>query len=307
MGRRRTEREQIRKLKKGYYHMSTDGWQEGLLFYTTAQFAYGMIVLGLLTLFFDVKIHSLTLMPNHIHILLSGTGSACLDAFDYFKKKLSAKLVKDGYPPLPEDYWFKLVPVESPEQLMNAFIYIDRNPYEKEMCLPGCYPWSSSYLHHSFLGPMITGRRADTMNAHELAKLTGTRKPVPGHWQFHPVLGLLPSSFIDDRPFKRSFKRPKEYGVRLMKDYEAIVKVAKSLDETPEYSPEEVRDIINRLLQSRYSGRQMHYLSNDEKGRLAVLLATDYLMPVELIAKHIGLSEHIVRQFLRAKDYGKPK
>jgi len=307
MQRRRTEREHIRNMKKGYYHMSTDGWQEGLLFHTTAQFAYGMTLIGLLLLFFDVKVYSFTLMPNHIHVLLSGTGGACLDAFDYLKNKLSAKLVKDGYPPLPEDYWFQLVAVETPEQMMNNYIYIDRNAYEKGISLPCCYPWCSSYLQHSALGPMITGRRADTMKASELIRLTGTRASIPGHWQFHPVLGLLPSSFIDDRLFKKLFKSPKEYGVRLMKDYEAFAKVAKSLNETCEFSIEESRDLLRQLLQTHFSGKQQSQLSNDERGRLAVILVTKYNMDISTTAPTLGLSEHIVSQFLRAKDYGKQR
>lgn len=304
MKRRRTQREYIRNMKKGYYHMSTDGWQEGLLFHTTAQFAYGMILMGLLTLFFDVRIYSLTLMPNHIHLLLSGTGSTCLGAFDYIKKKLSARLVKDGYPPLPDDYWFKLVPVETPEQMMNNYIYIDRNAYEKGICLPCCYPWCSTYLQHSALGPMITGRRAQTMTARELERLTGTRHPIPGHWQFHPVLGLLPSSFVDDRLFKKLFKTPKDYGVRLMKDYEAFAKVSKSLGETMEYGIDEARDLLMQLIHGHYSGRQLNLLTNEEKGQLAIMLVTKYNMSRNMSAHVLGMSEHIVNQFLRAKDYG---
>lgn len=307
MKRRRTQRETIRNMKKGYYHMSTDGWQDGLLFHTTAQYAYGMIVIGLLTLFYDVRIYSFTLMPNHIHLLLSGTGGTCLDAFDYIKKKLSARLVKDGYPLLPDDYWFQLVAVETPEQMMNNYIYIDRNAYEKGMCLPNGYPWSSSYLQHSLLGQMLTGRRADTMKVSELIRITGTRAHIPAHWQFHPVLGLLPSSFIDNRLFKKLFKSPKEYGIRLMKDYEAFAKIAKSLNENSEFSIEESRDLLRQLLQTHFPGKQQSQLSNDDKGRLAVILVTRYNMDISTTASTLGLSEHLVRQFLRAKDYGKQR
>ncbi len=72
----------------GYYHFCTDGLLSGKLFYNDAQFAYGMILIGLLTLQFNLKIYGFVLMSNHIHIILSGTGDECVKAFDYLRKKL---------------------------------------------------------------------------------------------------------------------------------------------------------------------------------------------------------------------------
>lgn len=276
MNRRRKERADCRSLKKGYYHLSTDGRWEGSLFYTKEQYAYGMCLIGILTLLFDIRIYSFTLMSNHVHIILSGTGSACLDAFDYLRRKISARLVKDGYPPLPEDYWFKLVPVDDPEQMKRDFIYVDRNPYEKHICVPGGYPWG-----------------------------TGTRMSFPEHWQFHPQYGLLPASFIDNSLFTKLFRVPKEYLTNLVKDYESAVQVARSLDESPEYSEEETRDIVEKLLQKYYANSSLSKLSPDKKGRLAVILKKEYDMPESIIAHSLGFSEHLVFQFLRSKDYGK--
>ena len=90
VNRNRKEREQYSELKYGYYHLSTDGWKDGFLFHSRPQYAFGMTVIGLLTLMFKVKVYAFTLMPNHVHIILSGTGADCLKAFDYLKLKLSA-------------------------------------------------------------------------------------------------------------------------------------------------------------------------------------------------------------------------
>ncbi len=305
MNRRRKERADCRSLKKGYYHLSTDGRWEGSLFYTKEQYAYGMCLIGILTLLFDIRIYSFTLMSNHVHIILSGTGSACLDAFDYLRRKISARLVKDGYPPLPEDYWFKLVPVDDPEQMKRDFIYVDRNPYEKHICVPGGYPWGTGYLHYSFVGDMLIGDRAGTLSGRELERRTGTRMSFPEHWQFHPQYGLLPASFIDNSLFTKLFRVPKEYLTNLVKDYESAVQVARSLDESPEYSEEETRDIVETLLQKYYANSSLSKLSPDKKGRLAVILKKEYDMPESIIAHSLGFSEHLVFQFLRSKDYGK--
>lgn len=305
MARRRKERQEISNLKKGYYHLSTDGWKEGYLFHTKEQYAYAMTVIGLLVLQFDIVIYSFSLMPNHIHILLSGNGEACLKAFDYLRNKLSARLQKDGYPPIPDDYWFKLTPVEDQEQMKNNFIYVDRNAYELQICVPTGYAWSSSYLHYSQLGAIIKGRRADTFSKRELETLTGSRTAIPPHWEFHPTLGLLPSSFIDNKLFLRLFNNPKDYESRLVKDYEAFVKIGKLLDETPQFSEGEINDIVEQLVLNLYPGRRIKQLSNDEKGRLSIILMKNYAFTAETIASALKVSEHIVNQWLRAKDYGK--
>ena len=304
MPRRRKEREEYRRWKKGYYHMSTDGWEDGLLFPTTSHYAYGTIVLGLITLLFDVKIHSFSLMPNHVHLILSGTGAACLDTFDYLRQKLSARLVKDGYPPVPEDYWFKLVPVEDEQQMKKVFIYVDRNAYEKQVSVPCGYPWSAGPLHHSFMGMVLQGQRADTFSKRQLIEITGTVKPIPSHWELHPQFGLLPRSFVDNRLFLRLFKSPKEYESRLVKDYEAFVQIAQSLGETLDYSEEDYAIIVHQLLLGQFSGRGLRELTNEEKGNLVVMLMKRYAMSAEQISQALNMSVHLVRQFLRAKDYG---
>ena len=299
--RRRKERDEYRSWPNGYYHLSTDGWKEGRLFHNKGQYAYGMIVLGLLTLLFEVKIYSFSLMPNHVHIILSGTGGAILKAFDYIRKKISARQIKDGFPPIPEDYWFKLVPIEDEEQMRRNFIYVDRNPHEKQICVPAGYPWGSNSLHFSLYGTLIKGRRADTFSKRELIKLARTEKPIPSDWEFHPELGLLPASFVDNRLFYKLFKSPKEYESRLVKDYEAFVQVARTLEEELDYSLEDYTVIVNQQL----GGRRLYQLSPDEKGRLVVQLANRYDMNAEQIASALKMSLHLVQQFLHAKDYGR--
>ena len=108
------KRDEYKDLPKGYYHLSTDGRWGGIIFHTPELFAYGMVLMGLVTLQFPIEIYAFTLMDNHIHIVLSGTGSTCRELFHYLVRKLNTKLRTAGYPELPEDYGFKLVPIDSP-------------------------------------------------------------------------------------------------------------------------------------------------------------------------------------------------
>ena len=298
------ERKRYQDWGKGYYHLSSDGWHNGKLFHTPAQFAYGMILMGLLTLRFKVVIYDFALMDNHIHILLSGTGAECVRAFDYYRMKLSARLVKNGCPPLPEDYGFKLTPITDKEQMRIAFMYVDRNPLERGLCLPGGYPWGAAWMHCSQMTEYWHGQAAGTISVRDLIRMTGSRTPIPATWEFHPKLGLLPSSYINNTLFNRMFPSPKDYQTRLVKDYEAFVKVGRMINEQIEFSRNEMLDIVSQLAQEMFPGKRRSALSNDEKGRLCVALEDRFGFSSAHIADVLTMSEYVVKQFLASKDYG---
>ena len=155
------------------------------------------------------------------------------------------------------------------------------------------------------MGKYLHGERADQMSKRKKEALLGSRISIPPTWEFHPELGLLPGCFLDMSLFKRLFSSPKDYATHLIKDYEAFVKLGRSLEETVVFSREEVKDIISRLMQSTFPGRRAGSLSNDEKGRLCVILNKQFDMPSEQIADSLGLPVYLVNQFLYAKDYGK--
>lgn len=304
MTQNQKDKKEYKSWKKNYYHLSSDGWKEGLLFNTTEQYANGMTLMGVITLRFDIKVYAFSLMPNHFHILTSGNGAAISDAFAYLKRKLNQRLQEDGFPLLERNYGFKLVPVKDPEQMKTNFIYIDRNAYERQYCVPGGYPWSSCRLQFSRLDDFSEGVCAESISKRKLEELIGTRLPIPGQWRFHPVYGLLPSSFVDTSLFHRLFSGPKEYLTRLVKDYEAYVKIARELDETPVFSKEEADEMARTILRERFPGKAFAMLTHDEKGILAVSMAKQYSLPATLIAEALRLSERTVLQLLRAKDYG---
>lgn len=297
-------RNEYRSWKKGYYHLSSDGWADGQLFYTAAQYAYGMILMGLLALRFTLTIYSFTLMPNHIHILMSGNGDACVEAFEYFKRKLSARLKADGYPPLPADYGFKLTPIEDEGQMRLAFLYLDRNAYEKNLSVPGGYPWGCAYYHHSQLGMLFQGTKASELSQRNLIRITGSKASIPSEWVFHPLLGLLPDSYINNRLFHKLFPSPKDYESRLVKEYEAFAKLGQAIGETQEYSNAELKDIANTCSRSQFAGKAVFDLSHEEKCRLCSHLHKTYVLNTAQLSYALALREHLVRQILASKEYG---
>jgi len=299
------KREEYTNDPKGYYHLATDGKWNGTIFHTPSQFAYGMIVVGLITKIYAIEVYAFTLMDNHIHILLSGTGRACRDAFYYMVRKLNLMLKKDDFPELPEDYGFKLVSINSLDQLRNNYIYLDRNPYEKGWCVPSAYPWGTAFIHYSYYEELFVWKKAGEMSKRELERITGSRAPIPANWEFNPTLGLNPASFVQKSKFRQLFPTIKAYQSRLIKDYEAFVQVADSLGEEISFSAEDVDCITTQLLRDVFPGKEVRELQNDEKGRLAVIMVQRYQMSTRMVSDALVMPEYLVKQFIHSKDYGK--
>lgn len=303
----RKRRDEYRAKGKGYYHFCTDGLKIGKLFYTPEQFAYGMILIGLLTLKFNIKVYAFVLMPNHIHIILSGTGEYCVKAFDYIRFKISARLKADGYDPLPEDYDFVLLDIKDLNQMKSEIVYVIRNPLEKNYSTPDGYLWGSGWIWHSTLTPCIKGDKASTLSVRRTAKLTTTNDSFPPDWEFHPAIGLLPCSFVDTTMMSRLFPTAKDYISALVKDYESYVRTARELNEEIEFTDTEIKDIVNQVLQDSFNGTGLWTLSQDEKCRLAVILNDRFNLTPEQISHAIYLGSRIIRQVLSSKDYSAQK
>ena len=77
----------------GYYHFCTDGWKAGNIFNTVGQYAYGMILIGLITLLYGVKVYEFILMPNHIHMIIRKTdGKSIMNDVRTFKTLVTKQI-----------------------------------------------------------------------------------------------------------------------------------------------------------------------------------------------------------------------
>ena len=298
----RKEREEYRALEKGYFHFCTDGLKDDNIFNNAAQFAFGMILMGLISILFPIRIYAFTLMPNHIHIIFSGTGASCLQAFDYMKRKLSARLKRDGFPPLPDDYWFKLTTISSPEQMKQEIIYVLRNPLEKGVAIVGGYLWSSGWLYYSGISNLVDTAVVRKPTTRQLRKLLGGDESVPDDWRFHPYLGLHPACFVDTSLVLKLFPEAKDLQTALVKDYEVYFQIASRLGEICEFSKAEQESIVAQTLQKRFNGRTLNSLPEEDKGKLAVILGREFGFTSYQISTSIFMKEKVARQLLASKE-----
>ena len=163
MKERSKRRTKYRTWKKGYYHLCTDG-KRGVICYDEAEYAHLVNVIAVLDRKFSVKVHFYEVMRSHVHLLLSGRGTDCVDAFDYLKYRASRRLCEDGHPPLPKDYDFKLIPIEDEDQMRRNIVYMARNAFEVQEVVPGGYLWGSSMLAYSRLPRLFENVRAGDLS-----------------------------------------------------------------------------------------------------------------------------------------------
>lgn len=295
-------RAEIRAREKGDYHFCTDGLKGAKLFNSVAEYAFGMILLGLICIRYSITIYAFSLMPNHIHIILNGTGDACLQAFDFLKRRFTARLKKDGYPPLPEDYWFKLVPIETPEQMKSEILYVLRNALEAELGMAEGYVWSSGWLYYSDFLEILKQQPAPPMTLKGRNKWTGGEDEIPESWHFHSYLGLLPDAFVDTSLVLKLFPAPKDLQTALVKDYETFFQIAGRLGEMVSFNKAETEGIVSQTLQKRFEGRRLRELTDTEKGKLAIILNREFGLSSYQISTSIYVREVTVRQLLGSKE-----
>lgn len=304
MDNRQKKRREYRAMPHGYYHLCTDGWSNGKLFRTQEEYAMGMTAIALAVVKFGIKVYAFVLMPNHIHLLLSASGSVCVDIFDFLVRRINKQLVADGFPTLPETYDFKLVPIPDKKSFVSHFIYIVRNTYEKGICIPGGYPWGSDALYFSQWGELIRGTRIDALSKREKIRRLKSEIELPGHWEFNAELGVLPRSFVSTQKVRELIPSVKAYLTRLIKDYESMIHVSRVLEETITFAKDEIDDIASQTAKYLYPDCPMKELSVEDKCKLAVQICKEYGFLPKDIAGALRLPERVVAQALRSKDYG---
>ena len=303
MKERSKRRAKYRTWKKGYYHLCTDG-KRGILCYDDAEYAHLVNVLAVLDRKFPVKVHFYEVMRSHVHLLLSGRGTDCVDAFDYLKYRASRRLREDGHPSLPKDYDFKLIPIEDEDQMRRNIVYMARNAFEVKDVVPGGYLWGSSMLAYSQMPRLFETVRAGDLSQRRLWKILGTRISIPDDYLIHIPTGMvLPQSFVDTKVFYKVFPTARQYQTALVKDFEGYVMVADQLGEEICFTQEEADWIIEQTLRNDYQGVSPGKLTTDERFRLAATLQKKYRLTVEQLATGLSLPVRTLAQALRSKQY----
>lgn len=300
MDERMKRRKEYRTWKKGYYHLCTDGWKDGLLFHDEGEYVNAVNSISLLDLKFPVKVHCYEVMRGHLHLILSGRGTHCVDSFDYLKLRVGRRLLKDGKPPLPRDYDFRLIPIENEEQMRDNLVYLAMNAPKVMDVLPGGYLWGSALMFYSELPRLFETIRAGELSDRTLERMLGTHLTIPPDRLIQPALGMvLPQSFVDADVFYKVFPTAREYLIKLVKDYEAYTRVAVQIGEDVAFSLEEALDIVQQELNR--ANLSLESMSADKRCDFAVQMNQMYQLKARFLSRALLVPERVIAQKLYAE------
>ena len=224
------KRETYRSWGKGYYHLSTDGLSGRDIFADASDYATGNILLGLISVQFNIKIYAYSLMPNHIHLALSGTGADCIQAFDFLKRKLSAMMKRSGREQLQAADGFNLEPGDTADKMKTEIIYILRNALEKGLGMVGSYLWDSGWMYYSKGWQALLGFDFSfKLSKRELARRIGGWEDILESWQCHLYQGLIPYSVVDTSLVHELFPSPNDLQTAMVKEFETPFLIALSM------------------------------------------------------------------------------
>ena len=299
MDKRQKRRAEYKTWKKGYYHLCTDG-KKGIICHTEAEYVYLVNTISLLNLLFPVTVHVYEVMRSHLHLLISGKGAACVAAFDYIRRRINKRLREDGYPPLPADYDFRLIPIEDENQMRNNAIYIARNASQVMHIRPGSYLFGSTVVLYADAFRLFETVRAGDLSVRTLRKMFNTMLSIPPDRPIHPGLGMaLPQGFVDMGVLYKIFPSATEFETRLVKDYEAFVEIADKVGEEIVFTVEEARNMVDMELMK--AGRLLTNLSSEEKCQLAIALNRRFRLDALTLSRVLYIPARIISQALKGK------
>lgn len=287
----------------GYYHLVVESFEKGQMFNNDLQFAAGMNTVALAQFVYEVVILVFDLMVNHAHFLVRCTGAAAVDFFISFKKRVNSELVADGYPPLPDDLGFKLLPIDvnDPYHLKDVAVYIPRNPYKASSRItPSGYIWSSNYLIFSDIIKLIQKMPLKEFSASKLRKTLKSKTVLPGDYLFNENLGIiLPESYVATDEVEKIIGSSWNYCDRIVRNMDAYVRIAEKISDRIFINDNELGTIIYSICKNKYGVKSYLELGLSDRCSLAVRLAKDYHIEPKRICRKLSIERSVLEDLLR--------
>lgn len=291
--------------KKWYYHLTLDSLGERNLLNSLDQCVNAMNVIAIGQFLYDVDVVQFDWMRNHGHLVLYATGLQCCELFAYIKKRINSKLVEDGYPPLPSDWYMNLRKLETITDLINAVTYSGRNSFDaRGDILPSGYLWSSNYLLFSDINMLFEYRTLSEVSLTEARRLLGSRVILPSDYKISRLGYILPESYIMRTPDGKMtkaqslYKDSKDYAYRMFRDFNTYRRMAADIGESWSPSGGDVDSLIDSLLNYGYGVGGVGDLPMDKRYELATRLSFAYGVEAEAVAEKLKVSQAAVSKMV---------
>ena len=279
MSERQIERmqEQLFREKGLYYHLHTTPLENGLIFQNEEERKIAINFIGIIAKEIHIDILAFALMSNHFHFIFRGEKVDGIEFFRRLKKRLSYYLARRGRPCVLATVEPKTQDITTLAQLRNEIAYVIRNPSVVVVDVnPLAYPWCSGYLCFNPFLSQLESKPVDALTYRERRSITRSSDAY-----LDPELrvrdGMIaPESFVNYKLVEQLFPHSRKYTWWVFKNVEAQVEVARSLDEHPNLSDDELYMVTMRLCENQFNKKGVKELTEQERRKLAVTLKNDW-------------------------------
>lgn len=287
---------EYRQWSRWYYHLTFDSIEDGQLFHNDDEFADGMNGVAVGQFVYGLSIIAFSLMVNHCHVLLCGTGEDIVDFFIYMKRRINDKLREDGYPSLPRNYGFHLAKIEDEKQLANTVSYIARNPMKaRPDIMPSGYLWGSSFLIFSDIHKIVNKIKLGEISDRKKKQILRTKCRLPDDYVFNENMGyILPESYVLTSKAEKVLGTSRRFSSDLIRNIDAFIKIDEGIGERAVLSEDDVNELIYQNVNEMFNVNSVNTLNIEEKCRLAVQLKKRYRLDNKRIARKLKLDLKIV-------------
>lgn len=248
-------------------------------------------------MFPQVRIITFELMSNHVHFVLWGQESDCVNFFGTLRK-LFKDYFKRNRPEVHLDT-FSAKPIAIPdlEALRTQIAYTNRNNFVVD---PNQTPFSYPYGANSFFFSPVAKRFHDCT----FSNLTIRQKrkmfhrhdvTLPGDYKVIENY-ISPDSFCWISTGEKMFRDARHYFHKLAKNVESYKEMADLLGDTIYYTDDELISIIYGICTKQYGGQKPTLLERKEKIELARKLHFDYNADNAKISRLINLPKEVIKE-----------
>ncbi|MCQ2143180.1 MAG: hypothetical protein MJY56_03830 [Bacteroidales bacterium] len=272
------------------YHLCTPE-NHPVIFTREKDFAAAMSLLAIaFAKYPGLKVYAFEIMSNHIHILVGGEESLCLEAFALFKKFLKRYLSGEGRPGGLPDFEARPHRVKDLENMRNVIAYINRNAYvAMPDHTPYSYPWGTGRFYFN----------PEAVLRHEKEQKPSTvafRRHVTHSRHGEPLKNLTlvdgcitPICFCDFSQGERFFRDARHYFTKITRSIEYSKAIADEIGESIYYTDDELYLAMVALAKSTYDSAKPSLLPAKQKLELAKTLHYEYNAGNKQISRMLGL------------------
>lgn len=289
--------EQLFREKGPFYHLHTKPLETGLIFQDDEERKVAVNFIAIIARETHVDILAFALMSNHFHFIFRGEKVDGLEFFRRLKRRLSYFLARKGRAGVLDTVVPQTSAITTLTQFRNEIAYVIRNPFVVQVDVnPLAYPWCSGYLCFNPLLPHLESKCVSELTYREKRRITRSSEATLDP-SFRVRNGMIaPESFVDYTLVEQLFPHARKFTWWVFKNVEAQVEVAKSLNEHPNLSDDELFIVTKRICEDRFSKKETKELTEQEKRELAVTLKNDWYASNAQVARLSSLPINTVNE-----------